>query len=333
MFFVQPPEAEPFTDSLVSGHFLLYVFEFDTSGGCPSRDAFFDMIKVLDGVHVSAHSSVEALIAFFHTHDCGLILTGSGSAVEVLHDIELSEMEALSWAPTPEAPDPVERGMRLLGQGQMEAALVAFTEAYTQQNFRRVGYLGAAVVADQLGNDAEAETATVMGMQYFPADPAMAFHRALNRMRGGHYRQALVRLDAIEEWPNGRGAVGMLRALCLLADGQTLKGQQELRRLRGCDFRLDPHLERGVRWIRAQIWARDILVCIAACTAMAGLIGVVNGALWQGIWAGLGLLGVRLVMRSWKRQLVSQISGPLDGRMRLSSSAVLMDSDSKSVLQ
>ena len=44
-------------------------------------------------------------------------------------------------------------GMRLLSQGQFEDALSCFEQAYMERHFRRVAYLGAAVVADQLGRD------------------------------------------------------------------------------------------------------------------------------------------------------------------------------------
>jgi len=333
VFYVQPPSAVGTSDAVVEGHFLLYVFRFDRGTRSSARESFFDMIKVLDGVQLSSRSSVESLVAFFHTHDCGLILTGSGSVVERVHEADLESIDALSWAPDPSVLDPVEQGMRLLAQGRLEASLKAFVDAYTAQNFRRVAYLGAAVVADQLSFDDEAETATVMGSQYFPGDPALIYHRALNLLRQGRFESAYESLERISDWPNGRSAVEFLSGLALVAQGRLLAGQKRLRSARGMAFRLDPHLAKGVRWVRAQIWARDLLLAAGGLVFITGVIGAYRGTVWQ---IGLSLLAVcswPMIFKSWKRQFILQISGPADRRMRLSSSAVLLSEDNSHPLQ
>ena len=220
VYFVQPPPDDEELDAPVEGHFLLYVFQFDVSGGSPEREAFFELIKVLDGVSIGSRLSVESLVAFFHTHDCGLVLTGSGNVVQQARHLGSEVVEELSWSDGPTAPDPVESGMRHLAHGRFQEALDQFVLGYTQQHFRRVAYLGAAVVADQLGLDDEAETATVMGCQYFPGDPALKYHRAVNQIRQGAYSAALEDLRDIAEWPQGQAAVGLLNGLCLLVTGQ-----------------------------------------------------------------------------------------------------------------
>ena len=332
VFYVQPALDPSCTDSVVDGHFLLYVFQFDQGSRSAARESFFDMIKLLDGVQLSSRSSVEALVAFFHTHDCGLILTGSGSVVERVHEVDLESIDALSWVPD-HGLDPVEKGMKLLGQGRLEASMEAFVEAYTAQNFRRVAYLGAAVVADQLGCDAEAETATVMGCQYFPGDPALIYHRALNLLRQGEFMAATETLTRIAEWPHGRSAVRLLSALALLAQGDLWAGQRQLRSLHGMPFRMDTHLAKGARWVRAQIWARDILLALATLVFVLGLMGAEGGALWQ-LWFSLvGACAWPMIFRSWKRQLIVQLAGPTDRRMRLSSSAVLLSEEGNVPLQ
>ncbi len=327
VYFVQPPAASLTVDAPIEGHFLLYVFPFTTSGTSPSREAFFEMVKVLDGVRVTGGQSVEAMVAFFHTHDCGLILTGSGSLAQTAaarHDPD-TDSEELSWAS--ESPsDPVETGMRMLGQGRLEEALRQFTSAYTIHHFRRVAYLGAAVVADQLGLDDETETATVMGCRYFPGDPALEYHRGICLMRQRKFGRALHVFRSIGGWSSGQYPLRLMVCLCLLADQQFSAGRAALRLIHSEQFAQDPHLGSIVRWVRAQQWARDILLGGSLGAAVLGVCAAIAGWSYIGIFimvAGVALW--RMVMKSWHRQLTAQIAGGSSHRMRLASSAVLMD--------
>jgi hypothetical protein len=333
VYFVQPPTDDLVSDALVDGHFMLYVFRFDAFGASPSREAFFDLIKVLDGVRTARRTSVEALIAFFHTHDCGLILTGSGSVVERCKHAVTEPEDELSWVPEEDGPDGVEMGMRLLSQGQFGDALAAFERAYTQRHFQRVAYLGAAVVADQLGDDAAAETATVMGCRYFPGDPALVYHRAVNRIRAGEFGGAIEALDEIEEWPQGEDAATFLRGLCELAGGRRKEGERLVKRVRHATFRFDPHLSKGARWVVAQIWARNLMMAMAFLLILVGVMAVADGSPIYGILIPVGAFIGRLVFLSWRRQVLAQLIGPVDSRMRLSSSAVLIAGGENVALQ
>jgi len=323
VYFVQPPNDESGVDAVVEGHFLLYVFNFETVGGSPEREAFFDLIKVLDGVQLAAPMTVESLIAFFHTHDCGLVLTGFGNVTQHTHEIDLAESSELSWGDEPEVPDPVELGMRMLSHGKFEGALEQFVEAYTRQHFRRVAYLGAAVVADQLGDDDEAETATVMGCRYFPGDSAMSYHFAVNQMRRGSFQGALRSLDVIKDWPQGQGAVELLRALCQLSLKQRKRGRTMLRGALSTGFHDDPHLTRAAKWVNAQLWARNLMVCLAGILGVCSLAGAYVASLAFLALLPVSVLGVRMVDAAWHRQLIRQIVGSSGQRMRLSSSAIL----------
>ena len=333
VYFIQPPSENQEADALVDGHFLLYVFRFDAFSVSPARESFFDLVKVLDGVRVVQRAAVESLIAFFHTHDCGLILTGSGSVVEQCKHQGLAEEDVHSWSPEEANPDGVEMGMRLLSQGQFEDALSCFEQAYMERHFRRVAYLGAAVVADQLGRDDAAETATVMGCRYFPGDPAMVYHRAVNRIRAGQFAEALGELRSIQEWPQGEEAALLLRGLCELAGGDRRVGERMVRTARQGTFRFDPHLAKGARWVLAQIWARNIMVAIAVSMVVAGVGAAALGSLAYLILVAVGLVGARLIWASWRRQLRIQLVGPVERRMRLSSSAVLISGSREPALQ
>lgn len=326
VYFVQPPCDDLQDDSPIDGHFLLYVFQFQSIGASADREAFFDMVKVLDGVKITGAQSVESMIAFFHTHDCGLILTGRGSLAKIIGAEGNASSEELAWAPDPHAPDPVETGMRLLSSGRLEEALDQFVFAYTEQHFRRVAYLGAAAVADQLGIDEEVETATVMGCRYFPNDPALEYFRGVNLMRRERFESALQVFDGLRHWKHGEHVVSLMAGLCMLGLHRLRAARHQFRGLDSRAFHTDPHLGNTIRWIRAQQWARDVLFIASVLLGVLGLCSVVfQISNWGLLPAVFGFALSRMVMVSWHRQLIKQISGPSDQRLRLSSSAILMD--------
>lgn len=326
VYFVQPPNDNLQDDGPIDGHFLLYVFQFSSIGSAPDREAFFEMVKILDGVKLTGGQSVEAMVAFFHTHDCGLILTGSGSLAKTAKGDERASTEELAWAPEPVSPDPVETGMRLLSAGRLEEALEQFVVAYTQQHFRRVAYLGAAAVADQLGKDEEVETATVMGCRYFPNDPALEFYRGVNFMRRQRFESALQVFRGIAQWKQGENVVALMVGLSMLGLQNLRDARRQLRKLDPIRFQTDPHLGSTLRWIRAQQWARDVLFLASIGLGILGLGCVVlQISNWGVIPAIFGFALSRMVMVTWHRQLIKQICGGGAQRLRLSSSIILMD--------
>ena len=216
--------------------------------------------------------------------------------------------------------------MRMLAQGRLEEALNQFVSAYTLQHFHRVAYLGAAVVADQLGLDDETETATVMGCRYFPGDSALEYHRGISLMRQRKFGHALNVFRSIQHWAAGEQPLRLMICLCLLADRQLGAGRAALRGLYAVRFDQDPHLANIARWVRAQQWARDLLLSGSVGAAMLGICSVVAGwGLLGGVPVVAGVVLWRMVMKSWHRQLTAQIAGDSPHRMRLASSAVLMD--------
>jgi hypothetical protein len=323
VFFLHPPVDED--DVVGEGHFLLYLFTFDHASTCPRRESFFDMVKILDSAYAGNVGSVESLVAFHHTGDFGLILTGTGTVHHDIHVAADSAAQPELWHPEPTVRDPVEQAMRFLSRGRFEEALECFVAGYTKQHFRRVAYLGAAVVADQLGEDVDAETATVMGGRYFPNDAALVYHRAVTMLRRGQFTDARRKLESIENWPRGAAARNFVLSLAELAEGKITEGRRRLRSIGVDSLELDPHLTRGLRWVRAQLWARDLVMGFSGIAAAGGTVAAVwNLNIW---WLLLGLFGGlvgRAAYLSWHRQLILQLSGPPAYRMRLSSSAVLL---------
>ncbi|MEC7947885.1 MAG: hypothetical protein VX265_09980, partial [Myxococcota bacterium] len=182
LYYVRRPDADATRPPC-----LLYLYRFDGPGDLPARSAFFDFLKMLAGVRTSG-VGVENMMGFHHTADCGLVLTGSGTGAA--HGPG-SGLEPPPWMELVEVQDdPLRHGMLLLRRGERARALQCFTAAYETNHFRRAGYVGAMVVADQIGAHAEAETASLMGSLYFPADALMHYHLAVARLRVGDPRAA-----------------------------------------------------------------------------------------------------------------------------------------------
>jgi hypothetical protein len=216
--------------------------------------------------------------------------------------------------------------MRLLSNGRLEEALDQFVFAYTEQHFRRVAYLGAAAVADQLGLDEEVETATVMGCRYFPNDPALEYYRGINLMRSQRFEPALQVFGGLAQWEQGKHVVALMVGLCMLGLQRLSDARKQFRDLDPRAFHLDPHLESTIRWIRAQQWARNVLFIASVGLGVLGLCFVVlQISNWGIVPAVFGFGLSRMVMVSWHRQLIKQICGKGNQRLRLSSSAILMD--------
>ena len=151
---------------------LLYVYRFPEQDPGAAREAFFSFLKILRSVR-SQVEGVEALLAFHHSADCGLVLTGQfGDAM--LHDPRRAgfmDMPVMDSAPLDEEPsqDPVRDALRALRAGRLRSALESFALAYELNPWRRAAAVGGAAVADALGQFRDAETVALMGSRYFPA--------------------------------------------------------------------------------------------------------------------------------------------------------------------
>jgi hypothetical protein len=332
VFFVVPPPTEDAELDAPLGHFLLYIYRFAEPSADAGRDAFFRFIKVLDGLHSAGGNDLELLIAFHHTSDCGLIITGSQEMQEVqVGEIEEDDLE-LSWVDEEvRAPDRLEEALVLVRRGLFEEALDRFVAAYGEQHYQRVAYLGAAVIGDLLGRDQEAATAAIMGTRYFPRDPALQYHHALNLLRAGEHSEARAALEVCGDWPSGQAAVQLLEGLIELDTGKLKAGESRIQAILPDAFRGDSHLRQGRKWFLAQLAARRILrligVLVLGLSLPYAIAGLWIGALPSAVVGGLMSLAATMLFigghRAWRRQLGRHLRGPGGQRMNLTSTSVL----------
>jgi hypothetical protein len=155
--------------------------------------------------------------------------------------------------------------------------LVRFTEAYEAQPFRRAAYVGAGVIADQLGAFDAAETAALMGVRYLRDDNLLQHHLALVALRQGKLREAREALDVLLERAPDSSSSMLLGALVDLSGDRWFVG---LRRLRAAYRRLegqDPDLAHA---------AREIL-----SLSLWGALGSIGGLLVAGLPYAVATVG------------------------------------------
>jgi len=314
------------------GHFLLYIYRFREAQAEGTRNAFFEFIKVLDTIRTTGADDLELLIAFHHTSDCGLILTGSTQVADSPEGELMSEDLELSWvdeeAPTP---DRLEEALVLVRRGLFDEALERFVAAYTEQHYQRTAYLGAAVIGDILGRDDEAATAAIMGTRYFPGDPALQYHKALIRLRAGDHAGAQRALGPCLEWAHGQASVALLSGIMALDSGQLSIGERLLERIEPRDFRTDSHLVQARKWLLAQLAARRVLRFLGAAGMAVTLAYAVLAWLAAAPYAAALSLGGAVTFlflrtgahRAWRRQLTRQLRSSNGRRMNLTSTGVL----------
>ena len=75
------------------------------------------------------------------------------------------------------------------------------------------------------------------------------------------------------------------------------------------------------------------MVAIAVSMVVVGVAAAALGSLLYLVLVAVGLVGARLIWTSWRRQLRIQLVGPVERRMRLSSSAVLISGSREAALQ
>jgi tetratricopeptide (TPR) repeat protein len=306
---------------------LLYVFRFADASTNPTREAFFTFLKALQGPNQGG-GSVEGLIAFHHSADCGLILTGRGATARPLDPEPLTP----SWVPEEDedVPDPLREGMMMLRRGEREEALRRFSAAYEQNHYRRAAYIGAAVVADQLGEHAEAETAALMGSRYFPDDAALHYHLAIARLRRGEPEEAEEALLRARELGGNRYGVRLLEALIALRAGRLFRGRRLLRQLsreepastdapgRETDADSpDAALIQSARWVRAQLAARSMLRGLGLAGVLVGLTMVGLGMVWAVAISVLSSLLLPGAHAAWQRQYHRLLATPGSTGLRL----------------
>lgn len=300
---------------------LLYLYRFVRSGSCPGRDAFFGFLKVLQGVQRGA-GAVERLVAFHHTGDCGLILTGQAETART--EPPAVEVRWLSLGEVHE--DPLRDGMAALRRGQQERALELFVEAFEAQPFRRPAYVGAVVLADRLGVQSVGEQAALMGTSYFPDDAVLVYHLALMELRRGRAASATQALDRLVELGVEGPAPGVLRALVQVRRGDVLAGHlalgREWRRLRAADESEQQDLRAAVRLVLRGLRWRSAGASASILTMITGLAASSQSLTWLGCVAA-GAVALPVLHSTWRRGFLALLAAPGGWGLQLANPADL----------
>ncbi len=288
LFFVTQPTLEE--------SFLLYLYKFKHHGGCEGREAFFQLLRVVQGAE---GGSVERLLAFHHTADCGLVLTGVGdnrgaAVLPVADDLENGESgEAHPFLGGREQDANTAEAMVRLGEGDLEGALRSFDKAVMANAFNRRAYVGTAVLADVLGRAEEAEAAAKMALHYFPGDPTFRYHLGLALFRREDLRAACEELEAAVDAPRTRFPARLLLGIYEL---KRRKRRQAWRRLRRALQVARPQDAEAVGSVRSILFALAIRAGLQVAGSAAVLLGMAGLALGTtgGGWLLLGGLGVAI---------------------------------------
>lgn len=201
--------------------YLLSLYPFEHYGACAGREAFFETLRVL---RVARGAQVEALVAFHHSGDCGLVLTCQGAHAQVPLGEQAPErlnedLNSGPWA----------AGLRALAEEDLAAALPYLEEAQLQRPFARRIAVACASIADLVGEHHAAESAARIGLNAFPADPVLRYQLALSLLRQGELRGAAVALEHAGPSPRLAQAA-LLSAILSLREGRLLAAQGPLAR-------------------------------------------------------------------------------------------------------
>ncbi len=271
LYYIRPAEAE--------GHalWLLYLYRFSASQACASREGFFHTLKLLQSV-TSPSERVEQVLGFHHTADCGIILSSTDTASGTRAHAPPVGRVGVEWLEFAAVDgDPLQAAFSALRRGRLSDALVRFTEAYEAQPFRRAAYVGAGVIADQLGAFDAAETAALMGVRYLREDNLIQHHLALVALRQGRLPEARAALKQLSARVPEADSSMLLEGLVELSSDRWLSG---LRRVRSVYRRLegeDPDLAHAaVQVLSMSLW---------------GALGSVGGLVLAGLPYGAAAFG------------------------------------------
>ncbi len=170
---------------------LLNVHRFEGGEREMGRERFFAALETLqrplrqhDGPP-DPDADGERLLAFHHTADCGLVLTGQGGQGDVLASLTRDDGVIRDIRPT--------RWDRLVDQvrlGQYQDAFGTARRLVREQPLHRRAYVVGAALASFLGAPQDAEELSVLGGLYFPDDADLAYWRGLSRWQQGRLREA-----------------------------------------------------------------------------------------------------------------------------------------------
>ena len=311
---------------------LLAVYRFSASSSCAGRDHFFRSLKVVQSV-ATTQQTVEQLLGFHHTSRCGLILTSTDAPIPDAPPQPPGTDPSTQWLEFAAVDgDPLQAAFAALRRGRLSDALALFSAAYEAQPFRRAAYVGAGVVADQLGAFEAAQTAALMGVRYLPHDDFLRYQLALVCLRLGRTEEARRSLEPVMVHHPSAPAPRLLAGLVHLADDRWLRGFQHIRQSQRLLRDRDPDLQHAVQHLlTAGGWASVALVGGLCLTAVPSLLVALDWPLSRSVmwplqcFTGLTTATVLLLAR---RRLQGLIRAPSGWGLRISNPQCLRASTS-----
>lgn len=245
--------------------YLLYLYRFESFGACAGREAFFELLRV---VQATQGQDVETLVAFHHTADCGLVLTCMGEHAAGAVQADPSADELIAGDPE-RIDDPYAAGLRLLSEGDPASALSRFEAAIAECAYRRQALVAACVVADMLGKPDNAETSARIGVHNFPDDAVLGYHLALALVRGGQVDAGLETLEGVLAKSKDLGSARLLQAL-VLAHRRDPEASEALER--ASRVVNDEEGRSLATRVRRALMARRVVVLLGALTLLVAMV-------------------------------------------------------------
>jgi hypothetical protein len=265
---------------------LLYVHEFHGGTDDKEREKFFGALKRLerDGAD---EGSLERLVAFHHTNDCGLILTARGQQFAELAATQGHEFESR------EEPTQWEALLDMVSRGQYEQGLILCHAMVRAQPWDKKAYQMGTLLSSFLGYELTAEEMGCLGVMYFPEQAELHYWIGMARRRQGKqqlavqsFREALrcaPELNAaryyltvsLVEMGHFRAAAGVVAAATSGIDDR--RGQMLLVRL-----------QQWLRWRSWMVWGGAVGqifgILVALFSGVIGLLPISMGIVIT--WAG-----------------------------------------------
>ncbi|MEC7242174.1 MAG: hypothetical protein VXW32_13150 [Myxococcota bacterium] len=265
---------------------LLYLYRFEGVGPCESREAFFSQIR---HGQVASGVEIERVVAFHHTSDCGLVLTGRGESFLPTSDMNV---RAMSWVGdgSEETPrDAFQVGVQCLSNGDAKQAMAHFDVAIAQNPYRHQVHACVVAVCDYLERPEELAIAVRVGLHYFPKSSSLHYMAALARYRRQDWAGVRKVLEGNPEIAaNFPARHRALVARLALRAGKWREAYAALRpKSSWSPTEVDALLRQGP--LKSLLRRRQLFT---AFMATAGVVAIGTLALMPSLSAGLGVLAV-----------------------------------------
>ncbi|MEZ4319764.1 MAG: tetratricopeptide repeat protein [Myxococcota bacterium] len=299
---------------------LLYVHRFAGTEADHVREGFFSSLKALERMG-RCDGDGERLLAFHHTVDCGLVLTGRGGEYSGIIATKDEIPASVDLTPTP-----WDEVLELIRRGDHDVALKRCRVMVAEQPWHRSAYIAGSMLSVYLGEHASAEELALVGSRYFPEDGTLHYYLGAARLRQGRITEGEASLRrALELAPGLVSArtslvVALLRRRAYSEALAAVRGRSDSwgapRDAAGVpprpadsaldasgsrdsdDRRANAALDRLEAWLR---WRRTILV-LGAMLAVLGLAAI--PLTWLGVFpATAGVVALALGWFAFQRQV------------------------------